>query len=381
MLSPAFAPVTFDDLPGWRDDDQRGAFEAFRRSAIHVLEKPYKTGSLGVASAAFDKPYAEARASEFSGIAVARDYFERHFVPALVDVGTQSEASRVPAEKVALLQNGLVTGFYEPEVEASPVRTDIHTVPLLCRPTDLIDIDDGNRPEKLDSYLAFGRETANGIVEYHDRAAIEQGALADQGLALAWLESKVDAFFIHVQGAARLRMPDGSMRRITYAAKSGQRFSGPGRILADLAEIPLEKVTMQSIRTWFAANPDRIDEILWQNRSYIFFREAEVDDPSLGPIAAAKVPLTPGRSLAVDRLLHTFGTPFFIHAPDLTAFDRRPFRRLMIAQDTGSAIVGAARGDLFAGSGDLAGEIAGVVRANADFFALLPRVLVEGAAR
>ena len=118
---------------------------------------------------------------------------------------------------------------------------------------------------------------------------------------------------------------------------------------------------MQSIRAWFAAHPGRIDEILQQNRSYIFFREAPVDDPALGPVAAAKVPLTPGRSVAVDRLLHTFGTPFFIDAPSLKAFEGKAFRRLMIAQDTGSAIIGPARGDLFAGSGDAAGEIAGVV--------------------
>jgi membrane-bound lytic murein transglycosylase A len=362
MLSPAFVPVTFDDLPGWRDDDQRGALEAFRRSAFHVLAKPYRTGTLGVRFDAFAEAYAEARAVELSDIAGARDFFERHFVPALV-------------------QSGLVTGFYEPVVSASPVETATHTIPLLAWPSDLVDVDDSNRPENLDPYLAFGRRTESGIVEYHDRAAIEQGALRDHDLAIAWLESKVDAFFIHVQGAARLKMLDGSTRRVTYAAKSGQRFSGPGRILADLGEIPLEKVTMQSVRTWFAANPHRIDEILWQNRSFIFFREAAVEDPSLGPIAAAKVPLTPGRSMAVDRLLHTFGTPFYIHAPDLMAFEQKPFRRLMIAQDTGSAIVGAARGDLFAGSGDAAGEIAGVVRANADFFALLPRVLVKGDAR
>jgi membrane-bound lytic murein transglycosylase A len=198
-----------------------------------------------------------------------------------------------------------------------------------------------------------------------------------RGLEIAWLEDKVDAFFIHVQGAARLRMTDGRPMRVTYAAKTGQRFTGPGRVLAELGEIPLEKVTMQSIRAWFGAHPDRIDEILWRNRSYIFFREAPVDDPALGPIAAAKVPLTPGRSVAVDRLLHTFGTPFFIDAPTLTAFGGQGFRRLMIAQDTGSAIVGPARGDLFAGSGDAAGEIAGVVRNRADFYALLPRGLVS----
>jgi membrane-bound lytic murein transglycosylase A len=181
-----------------------------------------------------------------------------------------------------------------------------------------------------------------------------------------------------VQGAARLNMTDGSVRRVTYAAKTGHRFTGPGRILAELGEIPLEQVTMQSIRAWFDANPGRVNEILWQNRSYIFFREALVPDDSLGPIAAAKVQLTPGRSVAVDRLLHTFGTPFFIGSNSLTAFGGAPFRRLMIAQDTGSAITGPARGDLFAGSGHAAGEIAGVVRHPADFYAFVPRALIEG---
>jgi membrane-bound lytic murein transglycosylase A len=366
-LSAAFARVDYGDLPGWAKDDQNLAFEAFRRSAFHILTNPYRTGSLGVDFAAFASAYAEARSAERLDGSQARAFFERHFIPARVSPGEGA--------------GGLVTGFYEPEVRASPVRTDDFTVPLLARPSDLVDIDDTNRPQNLDAYFAFGRDTADGIVEYFDRGRIERGALAGRGLEIAWLAEKVDAFFIHVQGAARLVMPDGSTRRVTYAAKTGHRFSGPGKILADLGEIPLAQVTMQSIRAWLAANPQRIDEILWQNRSYIFFREAEVDDPALGPVAAAKVPLTAGRSVAVDRLLHTFGTPFFIHAPALTAFDTKPFRRLMIAQDTGSAIVGPARGDLFAGSGDAAGEIAGVVRNEADFFALLPRPLVEGGGR
>jgi membrane-bound lytic murein transglycosylase A len=168
---------------------------------------------------------------------------------------------------------------------------------------------------------------------------------------------------------------------VTYAAKSGQRFTGAGKVLIELGEIPADGVTMQSIRAWLKANSSRVDEILRRNRSYIFFREAEVSDEALGPIAAAKVPLTAGRSVAVDRLLHTFGTPFFIDAPTLAAFGEAPFRRLMIAQDTGSAITGPARGDLFAGSGDSAGEIAGVIRHDADFYVLLPRGLVEGGRR
>ena len=239
----------------------------------------------------------------------------------------------------------------------------------------------GDTVDNVPGVPKCGPKTAAGPVEYFDRGAIERGALAGQGLEIAWLVEKVDAFFIHVQGAARLNMTDGRLTRVTYAAKSGQRFTGPGKILSDLGEIPLEKVTMQSIRAWFKAHPERIDEILWQNRSYIFFCEAPVEDAALGPIAAAKVPLTPGRSVAVDRLLHTFGTPFYIDAPTLSAFDRKPFRRLMIAQDTGSAITGPARGDLFAGSGDAAGEIAGVVRNAADFYALVPRSLLDGRRR
>ncbi|CAM5581177.1 membrane-bound lytic murein transglycosylase A [Aquamicrobium terrae] len=362
-LSPLFRQAAFADLPGWADDDHLAAFAAFRRSALHVPAKPYRTGSLGVDFSAFAEAYAAARTVSPADRCEARAFFETFFVPA-----------RVSSEDGG---PGLVTGFYEPEAEASPMRTEKFRVPLLSRPADLIDIDDANRPAGMDPYLAFGRETPQGPVEYFDRGQIERGALAGKGLEIAWLADKVDAFFIHVQGAARLRLPDGALRRVTYAAKSGQRFSGPGRMLADLGEIPLEKVTMQSIRAWLAAHPRRVDEILWRNRSYIFFRDAPVDDPALGPIAAAKVPLTPGRSLAVDRLLHTFGTPFYIAAPTLDAFGgEQGFRRLMVAQDTGSAIIGPARGDLFAGSGDAAGEIAGVVRHLADFFALLPRTLL-----
>lgn len=364
-LSRSFQVKSFDDLPGWGDDDHLQAFVAFRRSAVHVLTRPYRSGSLGVDFSAFAAACDEARTISLPNRNAARAFFERHFIPARIDAENGG--------------SGLVTGFYEPQVDASPVRTQQFTVPLLSRPADLIDIDDANRPPGMDPYLAFAR--ADGPAEYYDRGAIERGALAGKGLEIAWLADKVDAFFIHVQGAARLKMTDGRLRRITYAAKSGQRFTGPGKILSETGEIPLEKVTMQSIRAWFKAHPDRIDEILWQNRSFIFFREAAVDDATLGPIAAAKVPLTPGRSVAVDRLLHTFGTPFYIDAPSLMAFDAKPFRHLMIAQDTGSAITGPARGDLFAGSGDAAGEIAGVVRNAADFYALLPRPLVSGANR
>ena len=336
--------LTFDDIADWRRDDHRAAFDAFRRSAFRHLEKPYKTAAFGISADDLGPAFAAAR----DGVDDARGFFERHFRPA-----------RIVAE-------GFVTGFYEPVVEASPARTERFRYPILSRPVDLVDIDDENRPVGWDAGIAFGRQTGGGIVPFFDRGEIERGALEGRGLEIAWLADKVDLFFIHVQGAARLVMTEGNERRVTYAAKSGHSFSGPGKILADLGEISVKDVTMQSIRAWFAANPDRTDEILWQNRSYIFFRDAPVTDPALGPIAAAKVPLTAGRSLAVDRKMHTFAMPFFVEAPEMD------FARLMIAQDTGSAIVGPARGDIFCGSGDAAGEMAGVIKHAADFIMLVP---------
>ncbi len=354
------SPESFDALPGWRQDDHAAAYTAFRRSAFRALEKPYRTGSLGVTADSFAEAFSAARAMDLPSGEEARRFFEAQFRPFVI----------VPPDGT-----GLVTGFYEPQALASLQRTAEFRYPLYARPDDLVDVDDANRPAGMDPYFAFGRATADGIVEYFDRRAIEQGALAGRGLEIAWLADPVDLFFIHVQGAARLVMPDGTVRRVTYAAKTGHPFTGPGRVLVDMGEIPAAGVSMQAVRAWFKANPQRIDEILWRNRSFIFFRDAPVDDPALGPVAAAKVPLTAGRSVAVDRLIHTFATPFFIDAPTLSAFGTDGFRRLMIAQDTGSAIVGPARGDLFTGSGDAAGEIAGVINHPATFHVLIPAVI------
>ncbi|EKF19015.1 murein transglycosylase A [Nitratireductor pacificus] len=362
-LSSLLTPVPFDAVPGWRADTLLPAFRAFARSAGQVLVKPYRTGSLGIALAAFAPAHEAARAMRAPDEAGARAFFERFFTPCHVAAPDGGP--------------GLVTGFYEPEAQASRVRTERFSVPLHARPQDLVDVDDTNRPAGMEPSFAFARDNHGRLVEYHDRGAIDWGALDGRKLELVWLEDQVDAYFIHVQGAARLALTDGTTMRVTYAAKSGHPFTGAGKVLVGLGELALETVTMQTIRAWFRDNPERIDEILWRNRSYIFFRETEPGDPSIGPVAAAKVQLEPGRSIAVDRLLHTFGTPFFIDAPTLTAFDGAPFRRLMVAQDTGSAITGPARGDLFAGTGAAAGEIAGVVRHPADFYALVPRSLVE----
>ncbi len=361
MLSDALECQTFDTLKGWADDDHLAAFEAFRRSAHHAKSKRYKDGGLGISFDDLMPALEAASASVMVDATSARAFFERWFVPALVkpDPGTQ----------------GHVTGFYEPVVTASRTKSADFSVPLYRRPDDLIEIDDATRPSAMDPYFRFARKTMWGMEEYPDRSTIERGFLEGRGLEFVYLADVVEAFFIHVQGAARLQFDDGTEMRVTYSAKSGHPFTGPGRVLIDQGEIDPKTVSMQSIRAWFQANPVRTNEILWQNRSFIFFDESPMGDSSLGPIAAAKVQLTAGRSIAVDRLIHTFGSPFFIDAPKVDGGDGKSFRRLMIAQDTGSAIVGAARGDLFTGSGFDAGQIAGKINEAADFYLLVPKHL------
>lgn len=352
--------IGFSDLPGWSDDDPGALIEALARCYRQIVSvKPHKTGSLGIASSELLPAYEAASAAGEMTAEQARAFFETHFMPFAIKLDSGGQ--------------GLVTAFYEPEVEVRAAPDAEYRFPFYRRPEDLIDIDADNRPDGMDPYFAFGRLRDGLIDEYPDRPAIEQGYLAGKGLEIAYARSIVDVFFAHVQGAARLVFPDGKVTRITYAAKTGHYFSAIGKLLIERGEIDPKTVSMQSIRQWLADHPDQVNEVLWHNRSFIFFREADVADPQLGPIAAAKVALEPGRSLAVDRAIHTFGVPFFISSETLTHIDGgKPFRKLMLALDTGSAIVGPARGDIFTGSGDEAGRLAGSVRNGADFFIFIP---------
>lgn len=355
----------FSTLPGWAEDRPAAAFAAFRRSALHATRtRPYRAGSLGLAAADFEPAYAAALAvseheSGYPSDAEARSFFETWFRPVEVCPGGGS---------------GLVTGYYEPEVAVSDKRESGYRFPFLSKPENLIKVPDpDNPPAGIPPGFAFMLADADGMTCCPDRQAIETGAFDGMNLEIAWANSRVDVFFAHVQGCARLLFPDGRVERITYAAKSGHPFTGIGGLLVKRGEISPDRVSMAAIRQWLADNPQRADRLMWENRSFIFFEKAAVDNDYLGPVAAAKVPLEPGRSVAVDRLVHTFGTPIFISAPGLQDFDEpKPFARLMIAQDTGTAIVGLARGDLFAGCGSAAGEKAGAIKASARFVILAP---------
>jgi membrane-bound lytic murein transglycosylase A len=287
----------------------------------------------------------------------AREFFEAYFAP-----------NRIEAD-------GFVTGYYEPEVAASLVRTKRFDVPIYRRPDDLVELATGERPPGWDPEIRYGRRSAGGLVPYFDRPAIEEGALAGQGLELAWLADPVDAFFIHVQGSARLRLASGSQLRVAFDGKSGHPYTSIGRLAVERGLLALESADKDGLAAWLRRHPEEGRGLMRENRSFIFFRVTSQDDAE-GPLGAAGLPLVAGRSLAVDRTLHTFHTPVWVDSPGLADIDRpgRPFRRLMIAHDTGSAILGPARGDIFVGSGEAAGSAAGRIRHSAAMIALVPKV-------
>ncbi|MBS1167302.1 MAG: mltA [Proteobacteria bacterium] len=348
----------FTDLSGWVDDDHAAAFAAFRRSADRLIDKIPTAKALGPNGAALaQKARLAVALGETVDSVAARTFFETHFRPFRI----------VPASG-----EGFVTGFFEPEVEAQLQSSLAFPVPLLAPPNGLREIGDDDDRRNLDPTLTWAMEDGQGrLAACPERGAIMAGALDGRARPIAFVKSAVEAFFIHVQGAARLRLPDGRLMRVTFAAKSGHPYFSVARLMLerDVVASPAE-ATADILRAWLEAlAPRERRAALARNRSYIFFRQAPVTDPALGPIAAAGVPLTPGRSLAVDRSLITFHAPMFVET-DLAA---GPFRHLMVAQDTGSAIIGPARGDIFFGSGDDAFALAARVRDPARFTLLVPR--------
>ena len=244
----------------------------------------------------------------------------------------------------------------------------------LPRPDDLIEVSDANRPAGWAADIRFARATAAGPAPYPDRAAIEAGALQGRGLELAWLASEVDAFFIHVQGSGRVRLPDGSVLRLAYAAKSGLPYTAIGGVLVGRGELDHDAMSMQAIRDWMQQNANRARQLMWENKSFVLFREVKPADTTLGPPGAQQVQLTPWRSLAIDRDIWAFGTPLWIETqlPSRAQNSDGALRRLMIAQDTGSAIKGTARGDIFFGHGEQAARLAGHLKGEGRMIALLP---------
>jgi membrane-bound lytic murein transglycosylase A len=340
-------PLSFADLGGWKDDDQADAFAAFMNSCRAILNgtkamrraRPVYGGLFDVCE--------RAKAAGTPDRDEARAFFEANFKPVRIK----------PANE---MQQGFFTGYYETEVHGSLVKTDEFNVPIY------------RIPEKF-----VGRSKVFG---QFDRSKIEDGALAGKGLEICWVKNPVDAFFAQIQGSTRVKLESGQLMRLNYIASNGQPYTPVGKFLIDRGIISKEEMSMDKIREWMDANPDEAKDLRRKNRSFVFFRETPLAAHE-ECIGAQGVPLTALRSIAVDKKLHVYGTPVWIDAalPIESEKPETKFQRLMFAQDTGSAIVGPARADIYFGSGETIGSIAGRIKQFGQFVMLVPRsVAVNG---
>ena len=359
-------PVSFQDLPGWQADDQSAALRALRRSCA-ALEERADDEPLDIAAPGGrvgDWRAICKAAAGLEGADRARSFFEAHFMP--YEARNGAEAA------------GLFTGYFEPELRGATQADGRYGVPLYGRPDDLVTVDLGLFRPSLVGERVAGRVADGALEPYATRAEIDGGVLAAQGLELVWVDDPVDAFFLHIQGSGRISFEDGTTRRVAYAATNGHNYFAIGRRLVDLGVLDREDVTMPAIRDWLAANPERASEVMHENASYVFFRWLEEEQATEGPVGAQGVALTAGRSLAVDRRFVPMTVPIWLEsaAPDPDpAREDRPLRRLMVAQDTGSAIRGPVRGDVFWGTGAEAGAVAGRMRHEGRYWLLLPHGL------
>lgn len=349
--------LSFDDLAGWSDDDHASAVRVLAGACTELVSSGVGFARPARISGKKSDWIAPCKAIPAATGADARRVLEQVFVP------------------VRLLGSaGHFTGYFEPEVEGSLVRTPVYSVPVLKRPDDLVKL-----PASASNRLGvqYGRMENGKAQAYYTRQQIEQGMLAGRNLEIAWLKSWEDLFFMQVQGSGRVRLADGSVIRLAYGLKTGLPYTSIGKLLIDRGEMTREQMSMQALRAWLEAHPGQARQLMWQNESYVFFRLLDGGDPSLGPVGAQKLPLTPFRSLAVDRSYWALGVPVWVSTHVFHGGRKQPFNRLMVAQDTGSAIRGPQRGDIFFGSGTAAGNDAGLMDQPGEMVALLPKPLAR----
>jgi len=359
-----YQPVKWADLDGWANDDHAAAFATFLDSCRAIGGNGPASLQMTQIAAALREVCERAQASVPLDDDGARKFFEENFRPLQISKLGETD--------------GFLTGYYEPIIDGSRVPTGEFHVPLYRRPPNLVASGwrklGGAFPSKG---VKVGRRVGRRkIVPYYTRAEIEDGALDGWHLEICWLRSQLDVLFAQIQGSARIRLEDGSVLRVNYDSYNGWPYTPIGRVLIDRRIMTKDEVSMQRIRQWMEANPDEAKEVRRENKSYVFFRITDLsnEDEAVG---AEGVPLVSGRSIAIDRALHVYGTPFFIEAdlPIANSKASTEFRRLVVAQDTGSAIVGPARADIYFGAGDEAARMAGRIKNPGRFFMLLPRAL------
>lgn len=355
-------PVAPDSLPGFADDDLTQAWTAFRRSCATLATNTPPPPPGAEAGAAMQGIAESACALDAPDTAAIRAFLTEHFDAWRVDPGEGRT-------------RGFLTGYYEPVVDGAWTPDASHTSPLLALPDDLVALRPGDDRHGLPEAVTAARRRPDGAYEpYPTRKEIETRA---GDTALLYVRDPVEAFMIQVQGSATIRIGD-ELVPVSFAGRNGRPFTAIGRVLAERGEMTPAEITLARLKQWVRDHGQAPGEagrdLLWRNESFIFFAIDRDEARKVGPIGAAGLPLQPLRSLAVDHRIWPYGLLFWIDA----RFPWRgpapePFRRLMVAQDTGSAIIGPARADLYVGAGDDAGAIAGGIRDAADMYVLVPR--------
>ena len=341
--------VTFDQLPGWGEDDLTQVWPAFLASCEVMIRRP-----------GWQEVCADARQLSVVDGAGLRNFFESRFLPHQVR-NTDGSVS------------GTVTGYYEPLLRGSRTRGGSFQTPLYRPPIDLLTVDLGSVYPELKNMRLRGRLSGNKVVPYFTRAELMQKGLAS-GTELVWVDNPVDAFFLQVQGSGRVTLEESKETiRMAYADQNGHPYKSIGRYLIERGDLKLEQASMQGIKAWAAANPHRLQELLNANPSFVFFKEEKIIDPGKGPRGALGVPLTAQRSIAIDPQFIALGAPVFLSTTRPNSDS--PMRQLMMAQDTGGAIRNPVRADFFWGFGDEAGELAGKMKQAGQMWVLLPKAL------
>jgi membrane-bound lytic murein transglycosylase A len=347
----------WSELPGWETDNVQEAWQAFLESCRALR---FRAEWAGPCTAAQTVP-ADSPTS-------IRAYFETAFEPYKIVKRTGSSRD----------DTGLVTGYFEPLLYGSRTPSARFVAPLYAPPPDLLTVDLASLYPELKGKRVRGRLEGNKVVPYYTRGELATD-LALKGHEIVWIDSAFEAMMLEVQGSGRVQLPDGKVIRLQYADQNGQPYHSIGRYLVTIGALTVEQANLPGIREWLMAHPQRLREVLDANPSVVFFSEASLGDPNLGPKGAQGIPLTTGRSIAVDPTWIPLGTPVFLATtlPD----SGEPLQRLVIAQDTGGAISGAPRADYFCGSGPQAADLAGRMRQQGSLWLVWPRDVPLPAAR
>jgi membrane-bound lytic murein transglycosylase A len=349
VSTTVYEHAQWSQLPGWETDNVQEAWAAFLASCRALRFQ-----------AQWAAPCTAAQTVPADSPTSIRTYFESAFEPYKIikRMGSTRE------------DTGLVTGYFEPLLYGSRTPSVRFVAPLYAPPPDLLTIDLASLYPELKGKRVRGRLEGNKVVPYFARGELSTDPLLE-GHEIVWIDSAFDAMMLEVQGSGRVQLPDGKVIRLQYADQNGQPYHSIGRYLVTIGALTVEEANLPGIRAWLVAHPERLREVLDANPSVVFFSEAPLGDPNLGPKGAEGIPLTTGRSIAVDPTWIPLGTPVFLATalPD----SGEPLQRLVIAQDTGGAISGAPRADYFCGSGPQAADLAGRMRQQGSLWLVWPR--------